>query len=77
MFLQRIRTKYLESVLQQEISFFDEAKEGSLISRLTKDVTKIQQATGENTGKVFQSSSTLAIAFVIAFGLGWRLALVM
>jgi len=72
-----MRTRYLESALHQEIQFFDEAKEGSLISRLTKDISKIQHAIGENTGRIFTSSGTLVLAFLIAFAKGWRLALVL
>lgn len=44
----RMRTQYLEAVLAQDITFFDEdASTGEIVSRISSDTVLVQEAIGE------------------------------
>ncbi|XP_051141939.1 ABC transporter B family member 4-like [Andrographis paniculata] len=74
----RIRSLYLRTILQQDISFFDkEVHTGEVIGRMSGDTVLIQDAMGEKVGKFVQLMSTFLGGFVIAFSKGWLLTLVM
>jgi ABC-type multidrug transport system fused ATPase/permease subunit len=57
------RVKYLESVLQQDISWFEDNDPQSLASKISKEATAIQIATGEKMANIF-FSFTMAISGV-------------
>ncbi|XBI16306.1 hypothetical protein VPH35_058585 [Triticum aestivum] len=74
----RIRGLYLETILRQDISFFDvETSTGEVIERMSSDTVLIQDAIGEKVGKFLQLVSTFLGGFIIAFTRGWLLSLVM
>ncbi|XP_051194142.1 ABC transporter B family member 11 [Lolium perenne] len=74
----RIRGLYLETILRQDISFFDvETSTGEVIERMSSDTVLIQDAIGEKVGKFLQLISTFLGGFIIAFSRGWLLSLVM
>ncbi|TVU32270.1 hypothetical protein EJB05_23994 [Eragrostis curvula] len=74
----RIRGQYLETILRQDISFFDvETSTGEVIERMSSDTVLIQDAIGEKVGKFLQLVSTFLGGFIIAFARGWLLSLVM
>ncbi|KAF8668023.1 hypothetical protein HU200_052470 [Digitaria exilis] len=74
----RIRGLYLETILRQDISFFDaETSTGEIIERMTSDTVLIQEAIGEKVGKFLQLISQFLGGFIIAFARGWLLSLVM
>ncbi|PNT66365.1 hypothetical protein BRADI_3g10680v3 [Brachypodium distachyon] len=74
----RIRGMYLETILRQDISFFDmETSTGEVIERMSSDTALIQDAIGEKVGKFLQLVSTFLGGFIIAFARGWLLSLVM
>jgi ATP-binding cassette subfamily B (MDR/TAP) protein 1 len=66
------------AILKQDVAFFDDENHatGILTARLSTDAQKIQGLTGVTLGTIFQISSTLIGAIVIAFIYGWQLALV-
>ncbi|RZS22698.1 hypothetical protein BHM03_00055509 [Ensete ventricosum] len=71
----RIRALYLETILRQDIAFFDkEMTTGEAVERMSGDTLLIQDAIGE---KFVQLLSTFFGGFIIAFAKGWLLALVM
>uniref|UniRef100_A0A0D9V4I1 MDR-like ABC transporter n=1 Tax=Leersia perrieri TaxID=77586 RepID=A0A0D9V4I1_9ORYZ len=73
----RIRSLYLESVLRQDIAFFDvEMTTGEAASRMSADTVLIQDALGEKVGKYIQVLTAFAGGFLIGFIRGWMLALV-
>lgn len=73
----RIRTKYLESVLRQNIAYFDRVGAGEVTSRITSDVTQIQDGISEKVGLIFSGVATFIAAFVIGFIKSWKMAFVM
>ncbi|KAK3152890.1 hypothetical protein QOZ80_2BG0164960 [Eleusine coracana subsp. coracana] len=74
----RIRGMYLETILRQDISFFDvETSTGEVIERMSSDTVLIQDAIGEKVGKFLQLASTFLGGFIIAFARGWLLSLVL
>ncbi|RRT54118.1 hypothetical protein B296_00049397 [Ensete ventricosum] len=71
----RIRALYLETILRQDIAFFDkEMTTGEAVERMSGDTLLIQDAIGE---KFVQLLATFFGGFIIAFAKGWLLALVM
>ncbi|PNT70777.1 hypothetical protein BRADI_2g17710v3 [Brachypodium distachyon] len=74
----RIRSLYLESVLTQDMEFFDtETKGGQVVSGICADTIVIQEAMGEKVGKFLHLFTTFLGGFVVAFIKGWLLTLVM
>ncbi|XP_042456470.1 ABC transporter B family member 4-like isoform X1 [Zingiber officinale] len=74
----RIRALYLETILKQDIAFFDkEMTSGEAMQRMSGDTLLIQEAIGEKVGKFIQLMSTFVGGFIVAFLKGWLLALVM
>lgn len=73
-----IRSLYLNTILRQDIGFFDkETNTGEVVGRMSGDTVLIQDAMGEKVGKFIQLVSTFIGGFVIAFAKGWLLTLVM
>ncbi|XP_022757720.1 ABC transporter B family member 21-like [Durio zibethinus] len=74
----RIRGLYLQTILRQDVAFFDvETNTGEVVGRMSGDTVLIQDAMGEKVGKFIQLVSTFFGGFVIAFIRGWLLTLVM
>lgn len=47
----RIRALYLQAIIRQDVSFFDqEVSSGDVISRMSEDTVLIQEAMGEKVG---------------------------
>jgi len=70
------RIKYLEGVLRQDISWFESNNPQSLASKINKEASAIQVATGEKLANTFFAFTMLAAGIVIAIVLGWKFALV-
>ncbi|KAI5295058.1 mitochondrial chaperone [Ascosphaera acerosa] len=64
---QRLREKYLRSLLRQDATFFDDLAPGEVSSRITNDISMIQQGTSEKVGIVLNSVSFFVTAYVVAF----------
>ncbi|KAF2427255.1 ABC multidrug transporter SitT [Tothia fuscella] len=64
---QRLREKYLRSLLRQESSFFDDLPAGEVSSRLNGDIQSIRAGTSEKVGIVISSASFFVTAYIIAF----------
>ncbi|KAG6525619.1 hypothetical protein ZIOFF_015581 [Zingiber officinale] len=74
----QIRSLYLNTILRQEIAFFDkETNTGEVVERMSGDTVFIQDAMGEKVGKFIQLIASFVGGFVIAFIKGWLLTLVM
>ncbi|XP_075252633.1 ATP-dependent translocase ABCB1-like isoform X1 [Convolutriloba macropyga] len=74
---ERLRTQCFESILKQDIEFFDKSANstGALTAKLAKDASLIQGATGVRFKSVFEAIAGMAVGLVIAFYYGWQLAL--
>ncbi|KAG8443724.1 hypothetical protein GDO86_009046 [Hymenochirus boettgeri] len=73
---RKMRESFFHSVLSQEMSWFDITKSGELNTRLTDDISKINDGIGDKIGHLFQNVSTFIAGIIIALASGWELALV-
>lgn len=64
---RRIRGLYLNSVLKQDMSWFDAASDGSLNTRLASDTQIIQDGISEKYGQVASLTAQFIGGFVVAF----------
>ncbi|TQE02377.1 hypothetical protein C1H46_012016 [Malus baccata] len=74
----KIRYKYLEAVLRQEVGFFDsqEATTSEVINTISKDTSLIQEVLSEKLPTFVMHSSVFISGLAFSTYLSWRLALV-
>jgi ATP-binding cassette, subfamily B (MDR/TAP), member 1 len=75
--VRRMRERFLQAVLRQEIAWFDLNHAGELTTRIKGDTLLVKQGIGEKLGLFLQFFSTFVTGFIIGFTKGWKLALVM
>lgn len=73
----KIRRRYLESCLRQNIGFFDNIGAGEVTTRLTADMNLIQAGISEKVSMTLSAISTFIAAFVIGFVHSWKLTLIL
>lgn len=71
---QRLREGYLQNLLRQEPSYFDNLPPGEVASRLNGDIQAIRSGTSEKAGIVLSSLSFFVTAYIVAFIKDDRLA---
>jgi ATP-binding cassette, subfamily B (MDR/TAP), member 1 len=71
---QRLRERYLQNLLRQEPSFFDNLPPGEVASRLNGDIQAIRSGTSEKVGICISSLSFFVTAYIVAFIKDYRLA---
>ncbi|XP_075443556.1 ATP-dependent translocase ABCB1 isoform X1 [Ascaphus truei] len=74
--IRKIRRHFFHAVLRQEVGWFDVNDAGELNTRLTDDVSKINEGIGDKIAMLFQSIATFLTGFIIGFIKGWKLTLV-
>ncbi|XP_028631884.1 multidrug resistance protein 1B isoform X2 [Grammomys surdaster] len=74
--IHKIRQKFFHAIMNQEIGWFDVHDVGELNTRLTDDVSKINDGIGDKIGMFFQNMTTFLAGFIIGFISGWKLTLV-
>ncbi|XP_005876199.1 PREDICTED: multidrug resistance protein 1 [Myotis brandtii] len=74
--LFKIRKQFFHAIMRQEIGWFDMHDVGELNTRLTDDVSKINEGIGDKIGMFFQSIATFITGFIVGFTRGWELTLV-
>ncbi|XP_019479255.1 PREDICTED: multidrug resistance protein 1 [Hipposideros armiger] len=72
----KIRKQFFHAIMRQEIGWFDVHDVGELNTRLTDDVSKINEGIGDKIGIFFQSMATFFTGFIVGFTRGWKLTLV-
>ena len=72
----RIKKVIFESLLRQEVSYFDDLSSGSLASNISTDMSKIEAGTGEKIGFLLRSTSLSAASLLVALIYGWKMTLV-
>mmetsp|Transcript_26160 Transcript_26160/g.40122 ORF Transcript_26160/g.40122 Transcript_26160/m.40122 type:complete len:696 (-) Transcript_26160:1635-3722(-) len=70
----RLRNTLFQSILKQEIAFFDEYKTGDLVSRLGSDTTLIQKATSLALPEIMLGVIKIVTALVLMFWISVPLA---
>jgi ATP-binding cassette subfamily B (MDR/TAP) protein 1 len=74
---RQIKKAYLNSIMHQDMSWFDKADDGSLTTRLASDTQIIQDGLSEKFGFMITCTAQFIAGFVVAFIKGWNLAVVM
>lgn len=74
---RKVRERYFEALLRQNVGFFDTFGTGKVTSHITGDMDKIQDSISEKVGLVLRTIATIIAAFVIGFVEHWALALIL
>ncbi|KAI5665259.1 hypothetical protein M9H77_24582 [Catharanthus roseus] len=73
----RMRIKYLEAALNQDIQFFDtEIRTSDVVYAINTDAVMVQDAISEKLGNFIHYMATFVSGFVVGFSAVWQLALV-
>mmetsp|Transcript_30535 Transcript_30535/g.54595 ORF Transcript_30535/g.54595 Transcript_30535/m.54595 type:complete len:1272 (-) Transcript_30535:403-4218(-) len=75
--VMKLRVLYFDTVLHQDVSWFDTQEVAALPSQINEDMEKIAEAFGDKMGSGIMAFSAFAGGFTCAFLLGWQIALVM
>lgn len=73
----RIRSSLFDQIIHFEIGFFDSARTGELINRLSNDCTILKDSVTVNLSMLFRWSMTILIGIIYLAVISWRLTLVM
>ncbi|KAI6098491.1 P-loop containing nucleoside triphosphate hydrolase protein [Pisolithus sp. B1] len=72
---KRIREKYLQAILRQDVGYFDHVGAGEVATRIQTDT--LQQGISEKVPLVVNFLSAFFVGFILAYTQSWRLALAM
>ncbi|KAJ2697575.1 hypothetical protein FB645_005868 [Coemansia sp. IMI 203386] len=72
----RIREKYYESIMRQDIGWFDTIETGELTTRITNDVNLVQDGISEKFGFILMNVVSFLTGFIIAFVKAWDVAFI-
>ncbi|KAB5558371.1 P-loop containing nucleoside triphosphate hydrolase protein [Coniochaeta sp. 2T2.1] len=73
----KIRERYLESCMRQNIGFFDKLGAGEVTTRITADTNLIQEGISEKVSLTLAAVAAFVAAFVIGFVTYWKLTLIL
>ena len=73
--VQRMRNQLFERLVYQSSDYFDRVSTGELMSRVTNDVDKIQEAVSGNMADFLRETLILIALLVFIFIKSWQLAL--
>ncbi|PIA18590.1 ATP-binding cassette, sub-family B, member 4, partial [Coemansia reversa NRRL 1564] len=73
---KRVRERFYEAILRQEIGWFEGLSTGELTTRISGDVNVVQGGIGEKFSFVVQYVTTFVVGVILAFTKGWQLTLV-
>ncbi|KAI6030747.1 P-loop containing nucleoside triphosphate hydrolase protein [Pisolithus orientalis] len=74
---KRIRERYLQAILRQDVAYFDNIGAGEVATRIQTDTHLVQQGISEKVALVVSFLSAFLTGFILAFTQSWRLALAM
>ncbi|KAF9238097.1 P-loop containing nucleoside triphosphate hydrolase protein [Melanogaster broomeanus] len=72
---KRIREKYLQAILRQEIAYFDNVGAGEVTTRIQTDTHLVQQGMSEKVALIVNFISVFLTGFTLGYARNWRLAL--
>lgn len=72
-----LKQSYLKSIIRQNVAFFDTMGVGGLTSRLTSDMNMVQEGITGKLSLSLTAAATFGSAFVIAFVMYWKLAIIL
>jgi subfamily B ATP-binding cassette protein MsbA len=73
---KRLRDDLFEHLVYQSMDYFDQRSTGEIMSRVTSDLEKIQQAVSGSMGDFIREFFVLAALLIYIFYTDWRLAIV-
>ncbi|CAJ0931151.1 unnamed protein product, partial [Mesorhabditis belari] len=73
----RLRRKFFEAILRQDIAFFDKNQGGTMATKLFDSLERVREGTGDKLGLMIQFLSQFVTGFVVAFAHNWKLTLIM
>ncbi|GMS96557.1 hypothetical protein PENTCL1PPCAC_18732, partial [Pristionchus entomophagus] len=71
-----IRAKYFESVLRQDMAWFDNNQTGSLITKMNEGMDRISDGMGDKLGILQSGLAQVVFGISVAFYLNWKMTLV-
>lgn len=71
------RERYVNSILGQEIGWFDTCGAGELSTKVASLSGQVQDGLGRKVGELFQYASQIVSSFVIGFYLSWELTVIL
>ncbi|CCM03554.1 uncharacterized protein FIBRA_05690 [Fibroporia radiculosa] len=72
---KRIRERYLQAVLRQDVAYFDNVGAGEVATRIQTDTHLVQQGISEKVAICLNFFAAFITGFVLAYIRSWRLAL--
>ncbi|KAH8671487.1 abc transporter [Xylariales sp. PMI_506] len=72
----RIRERYFESCMRQNIGFFDKVGAGEITTHITANTNMIQEGISQKLALSLSALATFTAAFIIGFVTYWKLALI-
>lgn len=72
----KIRSYFLKSALNQDISWYDKNQSGEFASRMNEDLSKLEEGLGEKVVMFVHFMVAFLGSIILAFVKGWELALV-
>ena len=70
----RLRIRLFKAILSQDIAFFDSKKTGELLSRLSNDTAKLQDAATSSLSIFLRQCVTICISITMLFVTSWQLS---
>ncbi|KAH7318851.1 P-loop containing nucleoside triphosphate hydrolase protein [Rhizoctonia solani] len=74
---KRIRERYLQAVLRQDIAYFENLGAGEVATRIQTDTHLVQRGISEKVPLIVSYLSAFFTGFIVAYVRSWRLALAM
>jgi ABC-type multidrug transport system fused ATPase/permease subunit len=74
---RKMKKQVLESLLEQEIGYYDQTKTGDITSKIASDIDTIAAGVSDKLGLAIMYLVQFAASMVIAFVSGWKMTLVM
>jgi len=75
--VKRIRSKLFDTLLEQEIGFFDGQRTGDLMSRINSDSTVLQNTLSVNISMILRNLAGAVGGLVFLFYTSWELAIIL
>ncbi|SPO30387.1 probable Leptomycin B resistance protein pmd1 [Ustilago trichophora] len=72
---RRIREKYLQAILRQDIAYFDVVGAGEITTRIQSDIQLIQEGISDKIPMSVMFISAFVTGFIVAYVKSWQLAL--
>uniref|UniRef100_A0A1A9USS9 ABC-type xenobiotic transporter n=1 Tax=Glossina austeni TaxID=7395 RepID=A0A1A9USS9_GLOAU len=75
--ISRVRKLFLESILRQDMSWFDTNSGNNFAGKMAEDLDKMKEGIGEKIGIFTYLIVTFVLGIAVSFFYGWKLTLVM